>query len=163
MSDEAPSPETAASESKKNDPRLETARELWERLAKSRPGPDTADLIYLARFVPLLSTAAVKTLLNRRLTMEQLRELIQHAPKGKEAATKKVLELPPEEVSEDDLKFVFNQTKIPEVGRLLLKRFPTDTNIALVERTTDQLKEIIEKMKAQEGTRAIMREIDRRL
>ncbi|MCA9062524.1 MAG: hypothetical protein KDA96_05680, partial [Planctomycetaceae bacterium] len=103
------------------------------------------------------------TLLNRRLKMEELRELIQHAPKGKEAATKKVLELPPEEVTEDDLKFVFNQTKIPEVGRLLLKRFPTDTNIALVERTTDQLNEIIEKMKGQEPTRSIMREIDRRL
>jgi hypothetical protein len=151
----------SASESKKADPRKDKARELWERLAKSRPGPDNKDLIYLARFVPLLATAAIKTLLNRKLTIEELKELIQHAPKAKELATKRALELGPDEIGEEDLRFIVTQTRSVDAAKMLLKRFPFDTNLGLVERSIPELLSAIEKMRSQPTTSSIMKEIDR--
>jgi hypothetical protein len=148
---------------KNEDPRLALARELWERLGKSRPGPSIENLIFIARFVPLLSMAAIKTLLTRSLTVSELKELVQHVPRAKEVATKKLLELPPEQLTEDDLKFVFTETRHPEVGKVLLKRFPSNGNLGLAERTTDDLKELIDKLRVQETTSVVLREIDRRL
>lgn len=139
------------------------AKELWERLAKSRPGPSNKDLMYLARFVPLLSTAAVKTLLGRSLTLEELKELIQHVPKSQESATKLLVKVYGEELTEDDLRFIFTQTKSIEIGKYLLKKYPNDANLGLAERMTDDLIEVVEKMRKQEPTKAILREIDRKL
>jgi hypothetical protein len=145
------------------DPRKAVARELWERLGKSRPGPTNADLVYIARFVPLLSTAAVKTLLNHPLTVDELKELIQHVPKAQEIACKRLLELPSSEVKEEDLKFAFAETKSLHVAKVLLKRFPSNANLGLIERTTDELSDLIAKIRAQETTSTIMKEIDRKL
>ncbi len=51
------SDESSASAPKKVDPaKKEIALQLWERLGKSRPGPDNKDLIFIARFVPLLTS-----------------------------------------------------------------------------------------------------------
>ena len=141
----------------------EAARALWERLAKSRPGPDNKDLMYLARFVPLLSGSASKTLLGRKLTLDELKELIQYVPKAKEAAAKQALKMGGEVLTEDDLRFIFTQTKSVDVGKYLLKKYPNDANLGLVERTIDDLKETVEKIRALEATKSVMREIDRRL
>jgi len=153
----------SASPPKQVDPRKQIARELWERLAKSRPGPDNKDLIFLARFVPLLSTSATKTLLSRKLNLEEVKELLQHVPKAKEAATKLALRMPPEDVSEEDLRFVFTQSRSVEAAKILLKRFPNDANIGLIERTIDDMADVIEKMQQQEPTRDVLREIERKL
>lgn len=157
------SEEPSTSPSKKNDVQKELARELWERLAKSRPGPDNKDLIYLARFVPPLSSAAVKTLLNRKLTLDELKELIQHVPKARDAATKLLLKTYTDSLTEEDLRFLFTQTRSTEVGKYLLKKFPNDANLGLIERTTEELKDVIEKMRQQEPTKSVLREIDRKL
>ena len=153
----------AASTPKNVDPQKQIARELWERLAKSRPGPDNKDLIFLARFVPLLSTSATKTLLARKLNLEEVKELIQHVPKAMEAATKLALRLPADELSEEDLRFIFTQTRSLDAARLLLKRYPNDSNLGLVERTTDDLNDVLEKIRQQEPTRNVLREIERKL
>ncbi len=152
-----------SSPKKESDPRKALARDLWERLAKSRPGPDNKDLIYLARFVPLLSSAAVKTLLGRKLDLEELKELIQHVPKAREAATKIAIKQHSDEITEEDLRFFFTQTKSAEIGKYLLKKHPNDANLGLVERTVDDLKPVVAKMRQQEPTKTIMREIDRKL
>lgn len=141
----------------------ELAQQLWERLAKSRPGPDNKDLIYIARFVPLLSSGAVKTLLGRKLSLTELKELIEHVPKAKDGAAKLALQLPAEELGEDDLKFIVTQTHSVDAAKALLKRFPSDLNLALVENNVDGLQEIIDKMRRQESTRDVLREIDRKL
>jgi hypothetical protein len=153
----------SASPPQKEDPRKKIARDLWERLAKSRPGPDNADLIFLARFVPLLSSSATKTLLGRKLTMDEVKELLQHVPKAKEATTKLVLKMPPEDVNEEDLRFVFSHSRSVDAARALLKRFPNDSNLGLVERTIDDLKDVIAKMREQEPTKFVRREIERKL
>lgn len=145
------------------DPRRETARQLWERLGKSRPGPSNNDLIYLARFVPLLATSAIKTLFARTLSVAELKELVQHVPRAQELAVKRLIENFADQVSEDDLRFVLTETKIPEVAKLLLKRFPTDSNLNLVDRTTESLKDSVVKLRTMETTAAIMKEIDKRL
>ncbi|MEZ6124072.1 MAG: hypothetical protein R3C49_12980 [Planctomycetaceae bacterium] len=145
------------------DPRKETAKVLWERLAKSRPGPDNKDLMFLSRFVPLLSKSAVKTLLNRKLTMEELKELIQHVPMAKEAATKLALKQYADDISEEDLRFIFSQTRYPDVGRLLLKRYPNDANLGLVDRNCEELKELVVRIREQEPTKNVLRDIDRLL
>ncbi|MEZ6130328.1 MAG: hypothetical protein R3C59_16715 [Planctomycetaceae bacterium] len=157
------SEDASASTPKPENPQKAVARELWERLAKSRPGPENSDLIFLARFVPLLSSSATKTLLGRKLNLEEIKELLQHVPKAKEAATKMALRLPPEELDEESLRFVFTQSRSLDAAKLLLKRFPNDTNLGLVERTTDELKDVIEKMRRQEPTRNVLREIERKL
>lgn len=141
----------------------EAARQLWERLAKSRPGPDNKDLMYLARFVPLLSSSASKTLLSRKLTLDELKELIQYVPKAKEAATKLALKMGTDVLTEEDLRFIFSQTKAVDVGKYLLKKYPNDANMALVERTVDDLSDLVEKMRGLEATKSVMREIDRKL
>lgn len=138
------------------------AKDLWERLAKSRPGPDNKDLMFLARFVPLLSTPAAKTLLTKKLTLDELKELIQYVPKAKEAATKLALKLGAE-LTEDDIRFIFTQTKSAEVGKFLLKRFPNDANIGLVERTIDDLTEFVAEVRDREPTKSVLREINRKL
>lgn len=145
------------------DPKKLLARELWERLAKSRPGPTTEELIYLARFVPLLSKSAIKTLGTRKLSLDELKELIQHVPRAKDAAVKMALKLGTDVLTEEDLRFLFTQSRSADVGKVLLKKYPNDANIGLVERTTDELKEYIEKMKQQEPTKSVLREIDRKL
>ena len=138
------------------------AKELWERLAKSRPGPDNKDLMFLARFVPLMSTAAAKTLLTKKLTLDELKELIQYVPKAKEAATKLALKMG-SELEEDDVRFIFTQTKSSEVGKFLLKRFPNDANLGLVERTVDDLTDFVAEVRDREPTKTVLREIDRKL
>ena len=153
----------SASTPKKVDPRKQIARELWERLAKSRPGPDNKDLIFLARFVPLLSTSATKTMLARKLNLEEIKELLQHVPIAKEAATKLALKLPPDEITEEDLRFVFTQSRSVEVAKVLLKRYPNDANLGLIERTIDVMADVIAKMRQQEPTRDVLREIERKL
>lgn len=159
MADEKPQ----SGETREKDPRRDKAKELWERLARSRPGPANSDLIYLARFVPLLSTSALKTLFARKLSIAELRELVQHVPKARELAAKRILEFDAEDVTEDDVRFLLSETKIPDVARVLLKRFPTDANLGLVERTVESLKETVEKMRSQETTTSVMKEIDRKL
>lgn len=139
------------------------AKKLWERLAKSRPGPDKKDLMYLARFVPLLSSSASKTLLNKKLTLDELKELIQYVPKARDAAAKQALKLGGDVLTEDDLRFLFSQTKSVDVGRYLLKKYPNDANMGLVERTTGELKEIVTELRARETTKEVMKEIDRKL
>jgi len=141
----------------------ELAKELWDRLARSRPGPNNKDLMYLARFVPLLSSAATKTLLGRKLSLEELKELIQHVPKGRDAAVKVAIKTFGDELTEDDLRFIFSQTKSVEIGTYLLKKYPNDANLGLVDRTTDELSDVVEKMRGQEPTKSILREIDRKL
>ena len=141
----------------------ELAKELWDRLARSRPGPNNKDLMYLARFVPLLSSAATKTLLGRKLTLDEVKELIQHVPKGRDAAVKVAIKSYGDELTEDDLRFIFSQTKSVEIGKYLLKKYPNDANLGLVDRTTDELNDVVEKMRGQEPTKAILREIDRKL
>ena len=140
-----------------------TAKELWERLAKSRPGPDKKDLMYLARFVPLLSSSASKTLLSKKLTLDELKDLIQYVPKARDAAAKQALKLGGDVLTEDDLRFLFTQTKSLDVGRYLLKKYPNDANIGLIDRTTPELKDTIEELRARESTKEIMAEIDRKL
>lgn len=153
----------SASGVEKEDPKKQKARELWDRLAKSRPGPDNKDLIFLARFVPLLSSAALKTLLKRKLTLDELKELIQHAPKARDAATKLALNMDPDDVTEEDLRFIFTQTKSVDVAKLLLKRYPHDANLAFVERTVEGMKDLVEEIRKKETTSAVLKEIDRRL
>lgn len=150
------------SNAKSSAKKKELAKELWERLAKSRPGPDAKDLMFLARFVPLLSSAAAKTLLTKKLSLEQLKELIQHVPKAKDAAVKLALKMG-SELEEDDIRFIFTQSKSPEVGKYLLKKYPNDANIGLVERTVDELADVVEEMRNKESTKNILREIDRKL
>lgn len=139
------------------------ARELWERLGRSRPGPDNKDLLFVARFVPSLASSAVKTLFQRELNVEELKELIQHVPKAQDAATKMLLKRPESEVTEEDLRFVATHTKSPEAARLLLKRFPNDAVLGFVERTIDGLQELVDKIRSREATRNVMREIERLL
>ena len=141
----------------------EAAKQLWERLAKSRPGPDNKDLMYLARFVPLLSSSASKTLLGRKLTLAELKELIQYVPKAKDAAAKQALKMGSDVLTEEDLRFIFVQTRSPDVGKYLLKKYPNDANLGLVERTVDELGGVVEKMRTLESTKNVMREIDRKL
>ena len=131
---------SAAADPRKSAPQVKLAKDLWERLAKSRPGPDNKDLIYLARFVPMLSSVASKTLLSRKLTLDELKELIQHVPKAQDAATKLTIKTYGDELSEDDLRFLVTQTKSVEVGKFLLKRHPNDANLGLIERTLDEAK-----------------------
>lgn len=157
------SEEGSASPPKKADPRKALARELWDRLAKSRPGPDNKELIYLARFVPLLSSAAVKTLIGRKLNLEELKELIQHVPKARDAATKLAIKNFADDLVEEDLRFIFSQTKAIEIGKYLLKTYPNDANLALVERQSDELKDVVAKIRKQEPTKSVLREIDRKL
>ncbi len=158
------SDDSSASVPKKVDAgKKELAQQLWERLGKSRPGPDNKDLIFLARFVPLLSSGAVKTLLGRKLNLTELRELIEHVPKAREGAVKLVLQMPIEDLSEDDLRFMLTHTRAPEVAKLLLKRYPSDLNLIQVENAVDTLKELVEKIRQQEPTRDVLREIDRKL
>jgi hypothetical protein len=156
--------ESSASAPKKVDPaKKELALQLWERLGKSRPGPDNKDLMFIARFVPLLTSGAVKTLLARKLAIGELRELAEHVPRALEGVIKLVTQMTPDELSEEDLRFFFTHTKSVDIAKMLLKRFPTDQNLALVEGRTDVLKEAIDKMRQQEKTRDLMREIERRL
>ena len=95
--------------------------------------------------------------------MEEIKELIQHVPKARELATKIALKLPPEELSEEDLRFVFSQSRSTDAAKVLLKRFPNDANLGLVERLSEELKDVVEKMKQQEPTRDVLREIERKL
>jgi hypothetical protein len=138
------------------------ARELWERLAKSRPGPANKDLIYLARFVPVLSKAAVKSLMTRKLSIEELKELVQHVPIARDAAVKASLKKA-DSLSEDDLRFLIIHTKSKEASRVLLERNPGDGVIAFVERMVPELEGTLEEIKQQELTAAVLREIDRLL
>lgn len=154
---------SATPESRKSATQVKMAKELWERLAKSRPGPDNKELIFLARFVPLLSSVAAKTLLGRKLTLDELKELIQHVPKAQEAATKLTIKTYGEELTEDDLRFLVTQTKSVEVGRFLLKRHPNDANLGLIERTLSELQDVVEDLRKRESTKDILREIDRKL
>ena len=149
--------------SSKVDPRKkERARQLWERLANSRPGPDNKDLLFLARLVPLLSTAAVKTLLNRSVSVEELRELVQHVPKARDAAVTMLLKRI-DELSEEDLRFIITQTKSRDAARILIRRNPGDAVLSFVERTVDDMKDIVEAVRKKEATSAVLREIDRLL
>lgn len=141
----------------------ELAKELWDRLAKSRPGPDNKDLMFLARFVPLLSSAAAKTLLGKKLSLDELKELIQHVPKAKDAAVKQALKLGSDQLTEDDVRFIFTQSKSPEVGKFLIKKYPNDANLGLVERTIDDLADYIVEVRGRESTKSVLREIDRKL
>jgi signal transduction histidine kinase len=147
----------------KSDPKKDAARGLWDRLRKSRPGPDNKELIYLARFVPLLSTVAAKTLLTRKLNIEELKELIQHVPKAQEAATQLALKNAADSISEDDLRFILSQTKSVDVAKILLKQYPNDANLSLVERSVDTLNDSVEKIRQLEPTKTVLREIDRKL
>ena len=153
----------SASDPPRTDPRRKLAKELWERLAKSRPGPDSKDLIYLARFVPMLSSVAAKTLLARKLTLDELKELIQYVPKAQEAATKLALKMYADEFTEEDLRFIFSQTKSVEIGKYLLKQFPNDANLGLVERTCEELQHQVDEIRLREPTKNVLREIDRKL
>ena len=95
--------------------------------------------------------------------MDEVKELLQHVPKAKEATTKLVLKMPPEDVNEEDLRFVFSHSRSVDAARALLKRFPNDSNLGLVERTIDDLKDVIAKMREQEPTKFVLREIERKL
>lgn len=158
MTDDAP-----AGSAEKTDPRKKAkARELWERLAKSRPGPENKDLIYLARFVPVLSKAAVKSLMSRKLSVEELKELVQHVPRARDAAVKAALKKA-DSLSEDDLRFLITHTKSTEAAKELLQRNPGDGVIGFVERMVPELEDKLEEMKNQELTSVVLREIDRAL
>ncbi len=150
-------------EKKRSDPRKAVAKDLWERLAKSRPGPDNKDLLYIARLVPALSSAAVKTLLARKLNLEELKELIQHVDSARTAATKLAVKSFGDELTEEDLRFIFSQTKSVDIGKYLLKKYPNDANLGLVERSIDDLQDVVDKMRKQETTKNVLREIDRKL
>lgn len=168
MADEQDTPSKPANPDKKPaakvDPKKkELAKELWERLARSRPGPDNKDLMFLARFVPLLSSSAAKTLLGKKLTLDELKELIQYVPKAKDAAIKQALKLGADQLDEDDVRFIFTQSKSAEVGKFLLKRYPNDANLSLVERTLDELAPLIAEIREREPTKSVLREIDRKL
>lgn len=152
-----PAPDYSSPEKKK------LAKELWERLAKSRPGPDSKDLMFLARFVPLLSGSAAKTLLSKKPTLSELKELIQYVPKARDAAIKAALKLGTDKLDEDDVRFLFTQSKSPEVGKFLLKKYPNDANIGLVERTIDDLEDFVAAIREKEPTKNVLREIDRKL
>ena len=136
------------------------ARELWERLAKSRPGPNNKDLLYLARFVPLLSASAVKTLMTRSLSFEDLKELIQHVPKARDAAVQLALK-DPASLSEGDLRFLVTQTQSVEAARLLIRRNPGNAVLGFVERNIEQLRDVVEEVRQKEQTTDVLREIDR--
>lgn len=156
MSDDAP-PKPA----RKADPKKKArARELWERLANSRPGPDNKDLLYLARFVPLLSTAAIKTLFTRKLSVAELKELVQHVPKARDAAIKAALKNP-DSLSDDDLRFLITHTKSKEAAKLLLKRNPGNSVIGFLERTVESLQDKLDEVKQKELTSVVLKEIDR--
>ncbi len=156
MTDDAP-----AASAEKIDPRKKAkARDLWERLAKSRPGPENKDLIYLARFVPVLSKAAVKSLITRKLSVEELKELVQYVPRARDAAVKAALKKA-DSLSEDDLRFLIIQTKSTEAAKELLERNPGDGVIAFVERNIPEMEGTLEDVKNQELTSAVLREIDR--
>ena len=155
--------DSASPPAKKDSPKKALARELWERLAKSRPGPDNKDLIYLARFVPALSNVAVKTLLSRKLKLDELKELIQYVESARTPATKLAIKLFGDELTEEDLRFIFTQTRSLDIGKYLLKKYPNDANLGLVERLVDDLADVVEKMKLQEPTKSVLREIDRKL
>ena len=151
------------SSSGKTDPRKkERARELWERLARSRPGPDNRDLIYIARFVPVLSKAAIKSLFTRKLSIEELKELVQHVPRARDAAVKAALKKI-DSLSEDDLRFLVTQAKSQDAARALLERNSGDGVIAFVERTIEEFQGKLEDLKKKELTSNVLREIDRLL
>ncbi|MEZ6063102.1 MAG: hypothetical protein R3C19_22380 [Planctomycetaceae bacterium] len=145
------------------DSKKEKARELWERLGNSRPGPDNKDLLYLARFVPLLSNAAAKTLLSRKLSLDELKEMIQYVPKAQDAAMKLALKFPPEDLSENDLRFIVTHTKSADAAKVLLKRHPNEAALAFVERTVEGMQETVDRIRAKELTRDVLKEIDRAL
>ena len=156
MSDDVP-----VTPSQKTDPRKKAkARALWERLANSRPGPNNKDLLYLARFVPLLSTAAVKTLFTRRLGTDDLKELVQHVPRAQDAAVKAALKNA-DTLSDDDLRFLITHTKSKEVARVLLKRNSGDAVIAFLERTVPELESSLQEIRQKELTSVVLKEIDR--
>ena len=158
MSEEGSAPKKA-----KASPQQRTkARELWERLAKSRPGPDNKDLLYLARFVPLLSGAGVKMLLTRSLSFAELKELIQHVPSARDAAVDLAL-TNPDTLSEDELRFLVTQTSSVEAAKVLLRKNPGNAVLSFVERTVEQLKDAVEKIRQKEQTSEVLREINRAL
>jgi hypothetical protein len=156
VSDDVP-----ATPAQKTDPEKRAkARALWERLGNSRPGPTNNDLLYLARFVPVLSTAAVKTLFTRKLSTDELKELVQHVPRAQEAAIKAALKNS-ESLSEDDLRFLITHTKSKEVAGVLLKRNSGASVIAFLERTVPELEESLRELKQKELTSVVLKEIDR--
>lgn len=141
----------------------ELAQHLWERLGKSRPGPEIKDLIFIARFVPMLSSSAVKTLMGRKLSLAELKELIEHVPKATESAAKLALQLYQDELEEDDLKFLVSEARSTDAAKMLLKRFPSDPNLNLIDNTIDSLKDAVKKVREQEPTRDVLRDIERKL
>ncbi len=156
MSDDAP-----ATPNGKADPEKKArARALWERLSNSRPGPDNKDLLYLARFVPLLANAAVKTLFTRKLSVGELKELVQHVPKARDAAVKAALKNP-DSLTDEDLRFLITHTKSREAAKVLLKRNPGNAVIAFLERTVEELRDTVEEVKKKELTSEVLKEIDR--
>ncbi|MCA9083418.1 MAG: hypothetical protein KDA81_05155 [Planctomycetaceae bacterium] len=160
--EETPQPPAQSPAPKAVDPRKkELAKQLWERLAKSRPGPDNKDLLYIARFVPLLASGAIKTLLTRKLSVDELKELIQYVPKARDIAIKLYLQMGVENAEEEDLRFILSHSASLDAAKVLLKRFPSDPNLILVERTVEELKDVVAKIRKQELTRAVMKEIDR--
>ncbi|MCH2212252.1 MAG: hypothetical protein MK110_13190 [Fuerstiella sp.] len=149
--------------SEKIDPQTKAkARELWERLANSRPGPNNRDLLYLARFVPVLSAAAIKTLFTRKLNIDELKEIVQHVPKARGAAIKAALKNA-ESLSEDDLRFLITHTKSKDAAKVLLKRNSGNTVIAFLERTVEELQGSLDEIKQKELTSVVLKEIDRLL
>lgn len=158
MSDDVP-----ATRGEKSNPQLKTrARALWERLANSRPGPDNKDLLYLARFVPALSDAALKTIFTRKLDVGELRELVQHVPKARDAAVKAALKNA-EGLSEEDLRFLITHTKSKEAATVLLKRNSGNSVIAFLERTMEEMQSNLDEFKKKELTSSVLKEIDRML
>ena len=158
MSDE---PSSARSDSV--DPKKKArARELWERLANSRPGPANQDLIYLARFVPLLSKAAVKSLVSRKLSVSELKELVQHVPRAQDAAVKAAMKKV-DSPSEDDLKFLVTHARSKEAALALLERNPGDGVIGFIERNLPDLSGELDAIREKEQTSVVLREIDRLL
>ena len=156
MSDDVP-----VTPSQKTDPQKKVkARALWERLANSRPGASNKDLLYLARFVPVLSTAAVKTLFTRKLSTDELKELVQHVPRAQDAAVKVALKNV-DALSDDDLRFLITHTKSKEVARVLLKRNSGDAVIAFLERTVPELESSLQEIRQKELTSVVLKEIDR--
>ncbi len=138
------------------------AQELWERLANSRPGPDNKDLLYLARFVSVLSSAAIKTLLSRKLSVDELKELVQHVPKAQDAAIKAILKKA-DSLSEDDLRFLITHTKSKDAAKVLLQRNSGSAVLAFLERTVEGIRDTLEQIRQQEQTSAVLKEIDRLL
>ncbi len=136
------------------------ARALWERLANSRPGPDNKDLMYLARFVPVLSAAAIKTIFTRKLDVDELRELVQYVPKARDTAVKAALKNA-DSLSDDDLRFLVTHTKSKEAATVLLKRNSGNAVIAFLERTMEQMQGSLDEIKKKELTSAVLKEIDR--